>query len=271
MIILNIFDPKDYEIYTYGNKYTGGNVTPRSLKEWTGRSGADWTFNLAFFDFASAYNNARNIGGRTLQPVFSSKVGQIGCPDAANRTDQITIQGSSFRGWSTAIKDGAVQKGLNTTAYRARNMNGLTTDGRYIHVTTSKMTEYQVAIQVLNMVKKDYRTGIKYLFIEDAGGSTQEYSAISKLSYTPEGFRDVASVMCIKRKTIYTFTRTLHRGLNGEDTRILQQALGGIEVDGIFGYGTQNRLKEAQKALKLNPDGYAGPLTAKAMGFNFKA
>ena len=269
MIILNVFDPKDFEVFTFGHSYKGKvNVQPLSLKTWAQKSGADWVFNLAFFDFASAYNNSKGIGGRTLQPVYSSKVGQIGCDDAAKRTDPIEIQGSSFCGWTTAIKDGVIHApNLNRTQYRARNMNGLTADGRYIHVTTSKMTELQVATEVNRRIQRDYKTKVKYLFVEDSGGSTQEYSAITKLAYTPEGYRDVASVMCVKRKTPYTFTRTIHRGMIGEDVRILQQALGGIEVDGIAGWGTDARIRQAQRALGVAADGYAGPKTYKAMGY----
>ena len=271
MIIINVFDPKDFEIYTYGNPYTGGNVTPFGVTTWASKAKADWVFNLAFFDFANAYNNAHGIGGRTLQKVYNPHLGDIGCPDAVKRTDYIILQGSVWAGWATAVLNGIVQtRNLNATAKRARNMNGITADGRYIHVTTNYQTELYVANYVNTRIQKDYGTKIRYLFVEDSGGSTQEYSAISRLGYYPEGQRAVASVMCIRRKTIYTFNRTISNGCRGEDCRILQQALGGIEVDGIFGRDSTNRLKQAQKALRLAADGYFGPLSARAMGFNFK-
>lgn len=266
MIILNVFDPKDYEIYVYGTKWEHKNVPCYTLATWANRADADWVFNLAFFDFRSAYNDSHNIGGRTLQKVYNPSIGDIGCEDAVSRTELITIQGSQFRGWNTAVKDGVVQN-ISTSGKRARNMNGITTDGRYIHVTSDRQTEWYVANWTNNQIKKKYNTTIKYLFIEDSGGSTQEYSAISKLGYYPEGQRAVPNVICINRKNPYTFNRVLSLGKRGEDVKILQQALGGIEVDGSFGFGTLSRLKQAQRQLGLQADGYAGPLTVTAMGF----
>lgn len=270
MIIINVFDPKEFNIYVYGHKYTGGNVQPLTSQVWANRADADLVFNLAFFDFANAYNNSHNIGGRTLQKVYNPTIGDIGCPDAVNRTEPITIQGSVFRGWQNAVINGVVQN-ISRSGKRARNMNGITADGRYIHVTSDRQTEYFVANYVNTHIKKNYDTTIKYLFIEDSGGSTQEYSSVSKLGYYPEGIRAIPSVVCVKRKIKYTLNRTLKLGCRGEDVKALQQILGGIEVDGIFGLGTLNRVKQAQRNNNLAADGYFGPLSAKAMGFEYKA
>lgn len=271
MIIVNVFDPKDYDIYVYGPKYTEGNNSDlRTVENWGKATGADWVFNLAFFNFDNAANRKIGAAGRTLQYVHNPKTGDIGYDDlAGGRTPLITLpSGSKFRGYGVIINNGVIMGGLKNDK-RSRNLNGLTADGKYIHVTTTPQTEYIVATNVISYLKKYYNTTVKYLFREDGGGSVSEYSGISKLAYYPEGVRAIPTVVCVKRKTIYTFNRTISRGSQGEDVRILQSALGGLETDGIAGNLTVNRIKLAQKKLGLQADGYAGPLTLQAMGFKY--
>lgn len=266
MISVKVFNPDEYDIWAWGNPYSSGNITAlHTVQEWAKITGADWCYNEAFFNFVSAVNLREGCAGRTLQYLRNPSIGDIGYGD---RTPRIEVQGSIITGWAVAVKDGKVRPGLNKILRRARNMDGVTADGRYIHVTTDRQTEYFVAGYVNTVIQKQYGTKIRYLFVQDSGGSASEYSGISKLAYYPEGSRAVASVICIKRKTGYPFSRTLHRGCRGEDVRMLQMALGGIECDGIFGAGTTARLKKAQKALGLQADGYAGPKTYKAMGYN---
>jgi peptidoglycan hydrolase-like protein with peptidoglycan-binding domain len=57
----------------------------------------------------------------------------------------------------------------------------------------------------------------------------------------------------------------LRRGLVGEPVRILQDKLG-VDVDGIFGAGTDRALREYQRANDLSVDGIAGPDTFTSMG-----
>lgn len=56
----------------------------------------------------------------------------------------------------------------------------------------------------------------------------------------------------------------LLRGLRGEPVKRLQEKLG-IEADGIFGSGTEQALKDYQKANSLQVDGIAGPDTFSHM------
>jgi hypothetical protein len=67
-----------------------------------------------------------------------------------------------------------------------------------------------------------------------------------------------------------TFTRTLRRGMTGEDVRELQSLLqrAGFDpggVDGIFGAGTETAVKSFQAARGLAVDGAVGPLTLGAL------
>ena len=116
------------------------------------------------------------------------------------------------------------------------------------------------------------REPVKLFLMEDGGGSTQMYSNISRLGISPEGGRKVPTVTCVKRRFLPKISRTLQVGCKGEDVRLLQMILGGIECDGSFGNITKKRLKEVQKALKAAGlyagaiDGSCGPMTLKALG-----
>ena len=58
----------------------------------------------------------------------------------------------------------------------------------------------------------------------------------------------------------------LRRGSKGDGVKMMQEALG-IGADGIFGPGTERKLKEWQAANGLTADGIAGPMTlAKLLG-----
>ena len=59
---------------------------------------------------------------------------------------------------------------------------------------------------------------------------------------------------------------TLCRGSRGADVRVLQMALGGIEVDGIFGMDTFKAVQEFQRKNGLKADGIVGRLTWAALG-----
>ena len=106
---------------------------------------------------------------------------------------------NAVSGWKLAVKDGKVSSTLGKSDRRSRNMCGLLTDGRYIHVQTSAShTEYEVAQYVRD------RYDVKLLLGQDAGGSTGMYRASDGCLFAPEkegvDGRPVCSVVCIKRK-----------------------------------------------------------------------
>jgi hypothetical protein len=59
---------------------------------------------------------------------------------------------------------------------------------------------------------------------------------------------------------------TIRRGAKGDAVRTLQQALGGLKVDGDFGVKTENAVKTYQQSKALAADGIVGPKTYKALG-----
>src|SRR5271167_3332190 len=58
---------------------------------------------------------------------------------------------------------------------------------------------------------------------------------------------------------------TLSEGSQGRQVKLLQQALGGIKVDGIFGPETEAAVRTFQESRGLTVDGIVGPLTAASL------
>lgn len=60
--------------------------------------------------------------------------------------------------------------------------------------------------------------------------------------------------------------RVLRQGMEGDDVRALQVALGLADADGVFGQKTYDALIIFQKKSQLKADGVAGPITLAALG-----
>jgi peptidoglycan hydrolase-like protein with peptidoglycan-binding domain len=60
-------------------------------------------------------------------------------------------------------------------------------------------------------------------------------------------------------------TIVLSSGAEGRQVQLLQQALGGVSVDGIFGAETEEAVRRLQAGRGLAVDGVAGPLTLAAL------
>jgi peptidoglycan hydrolase-like protein with peptidoglycan-binding domain len=84
--------------------------------------------------------------------------------------------------------------------------------------------------------------------LADANGSVQAASAP-----TPEP------------ATTTTHHIVLEVGSEGRQVRLLQQALGGIKVDGIFGSETEQAVRSFQASSGLTVDGIVGPVTSAAL------
>ena len=84
--------------------------------------------------------------------------------------------------------------------------------------------------------------------LADANGSTQQTPAPA-----PEP------------PTTTTHYIVLENGSEGRQVRLLQQALGGIKVDGVFGAETEAAVRAFQASNGLTVDGIVGPLTSAAL------
>lgn len=193
----DIYDRKQYDIWFAAAPYAAASKPAKSLKQWAADEKADVVYNLALFNMTGKGSDKYGvIKGRTLQ-YLKAKGRECGYGGTAER---LTLDASNIvSGWKLAIKDGKVNSALGRSDRRSRNMCGLLTDGRYIHVQTSAShTEYEVA----QYVRDHY--DVKLLLAQDAGGSTGMYRASDGYLFAPEkegaDGRPVCSVVCIKRK-----------------------------------------------------------------------
>lgn len=279
-----VLDPKEWDIWFAGTPDTiTKNGVAYTLKDWALREGADLTWNLAFFNFGTKANYAINAAYRTLEYVKGKNKIYGYDSSTSEKVPHLVLDAKNeCGGWKLAVKDNIIQtKNIDAKSKRARNMNGITADGKYIHAqSTGKITESALANYVVNYVKKYYNTTVKLLLVQDSGGSTGVYSTISKIitAGEKEGTfgRPVATVVCAKRKAaIPPMTRILKytnkkNMMNGKDIMFFQQVVTGLEIDGVYGACGKAQTKVIQGNYKLIPkDGIAGKDTYKAMGLKY--
>ena len=193
----DIYDRKQYDIWFAAAPYAAASKPAKALRQWAADEGADIVYNLALFNMTGSGSDRYGvIKGRTLQ-YLKAKGKECGYGGTAERLSLGSENVVS--GWKLAIKDGKVNGSLGKSDRRSRNMCGLLTDGRYIHVQTSAShTELEVA----QYVRDHY--DVKLLLVQDAGGSTGMYRVSDGYLFAPEkegtNGRPVCSVVCIKRK-----------------------------------------------------------------------
>lgn len=252
--IVNIFDPTQWAMALGGQDPNTG--TTRTVKDWGLSYSADLTFNLALFNMSN---------GRSVNYVRTKK-GIVSYGGASHTLDFDGI--NQCRGYSDAIVNDVVsytKKDL-LGGSALRNGIGRTMSGKVIMAHTShNCTEVAFAQAVLKEIHKRGEKVELFVF-EDGGGSTSGYSKRANLTYYPKEKRKVATVAYFIGYNLPKITRTLRLGKKGEDVRLLQMILGGIECDGSFGPATYRRVRQAQAALGIKVDGSCGPQTLAALG-----
>ena len=260
-----ILDPVYWNVWLAGQRDDSDHVL-RSVKNWALINSADLCFNLGVFDTRPGKTHGASFtyvkGPKILTDASGSFDKTIG-----GRSDILRInEFNECKGYSNGIRNGCVLINAPMGGSAVRNGVGITTSGKVIIAqSASKVTEKTFASAVNNFVTKRGEK-VKLFVLQDGGGSTNEYSGLSKLSFHATGEdRKVATVLCARKISLPPITRTLKLWSKGEDVRILQTVLGGIEADGSFGFGTRSRLMAAQRALGLAADGICGPLTRAAL------
>ena len=256
-----ILDPSEWSVWFAGQKDDSDHIL-RSVRNWALMNSADLCFNLGLFDMRTGASYAYVKGPKTLTDPSGAYDKTIG-----GRSDILEINDfNRCKGYSNGIKEGCVLVNAPLGGKAMRNGIGITESGKVIIAQSSHaVTEQTFSAAVNNFIAKRKEI-VKLFVLEDGGGSTNEYSGISKLSFHATGEdRKVATVVCARRISFPPVTRTLKLWSKGEDVRLLQTVLGGIEADGSFGFGTRTRVMEAQRALGLTVDGSCGPLTQKAL------
>lgn len=266
MFIVNTFRSSEYDMWFATQPYLELPKVTRSLQAWNTKEKADMTFNLTYFN-TSGEKKWYNIQYLRLHSV--GDCGYSGTPQRLILPNGDIVAGFLGSAAKKCVENDVIY-GMDRVYKRSRNMLGLLGDGRVVSIQATWNTEWETARYCIDFVKR-LRTSVKLLLVMDAGGSTGCYSAPAKNLFAPEKEgrygRPVPSVFCVKRKaTAPKITRTLWKGMTGDDVMILQSVLGSIEVDGIFGQGTRNQVVIVQRRLGLVADGVAGPKTLTALG-----
>jgi peptidoglycan hydrolase-like protein with peptidoglycan-binding domain len=194
--IVHIFD-KD-QVWFAGTKYGSPSYPLRTLKQWAELEGADYVFNLAFFNMSGSGSDKYGvIKGRTLT-YLKAKGYDVGY---GGTSEKLTIDANNVcAGYKVGIVNGKT-KPVSLVGKRARNANGQLKDGRYFHVqSVTTATEHELVQYML----KNY--AVDLLLIQDAGGSTGFYDRKKDVLLAGEregaNGRPVASVVCVKEKAI---------------------------------------------------------------------
>lgn len=259
-----ILDPSKYDVWFAGQKYKQPRL--EYVRDWCIEEKADLCFNLGLFNFTDklACSYVRGKGNDLA----------YGCDEpnkSKNWSDLLVINGqNSCRGYCNGIVNGVVKLNTPFGGSRTRNGIGMTYDGHIIIAQCGTKSTEKAFCEAVNSFVKKQNKSVKLFILQDGGGSTSEYSSLSKLNFAPEGQRKVATVVCVKFKTKPTFSTPIYNGCKGNDVALLQLALGGVESDGIAGSGTANRIKQMQSAYafpKALQCGIASGYTLSKMGF----
>ena len=256
-----LFNPAYCDVWFAGQDE--GTKTLKIVEDWGKIEKADLTFNLGLFDMRTGDSNCFVKGPRMI-----SDSSGLTHPKIGGQSDILYLNSQNMcKGYSNAIVNGKVKVEHPLGKTSKRNGIGITTDGFIIIAQTSHSSYETAFANAVNEYVIKNGKKVRLFVLQDGGGSTSEYSAISKLGFHPTGeIRKVATVVCVKFRHIPPVTRTLKYGARGEDVKTLQTVLGGLVVDGVFGTNTRTRLKSAQRALGLAADGSCGPLTRRALG-----
>lgn len=262
MVLTHVYDPKLWNVWFEGTPY---DIEPKEMKtanEWADATKADVVYNLGSFNAktneTTIYIKAkgREVGYGGAQERLTVSPGNV-CGAKAD---------SDGKKWGLGIRDNMVVEPTGGS-YKSCNGIGITPSGKIIIAQSDgRIMKRDFCLEVCRQVKIYFKDTVKMFLIEDGGKNTQFYSNFSKLSMIPETEKKVPTVTCVKMRLKLKLTRTMTTGIGGEDVRLLQMILGGLECDGVYGNATKARVKAAQKALGITQDGSCGPITLKALG-----
>lgn len=270
-MIVQVFDPKKWDMRLDGTPY---DETPKKyypLKAWA--SGKKIAANMCFFNFPSAKYGPLY----TLQTLY---VNEVLCGKGDASTDILVTlpNGDRVAGWNEnkiKPKDPLVYIDKIKTPEKqnrsSHSMYGSLANGCYFIAKCAKgWTQTEFAARVITEIVSTHKTHILIGFDMDGGGSTGIYSGYSDYLWAPQkeggNGRPVTSAFIAELKPEFYITRTLWQGMIGDDVKLYQIALGGLNADGIFGPATKNRTRQYQRSVKIADDGIAGPITLGKLG-----
>lgn len=190
--IVHIYDKKD--VWFAGTKYGSSSYPLRTLKQWAQLEGADYVYNLAFFNMAGSGKDQYGvIKGRTLT-YLKGKGCDIGYGGTSKK---LTIDSqNACAGYKVGVLNG-LRQSVTNVGKRCRNANGQLKGGRYFHVQSVTINTEK---ELIDHMIKNYTVDL--LLIQDAGGSTGFYDARKDVHLAGEkegaNGRAVASAVCVK-------------------------------------------------------------------------
>ena len=174
------------------------------------------------------------------------------------------------KGYSNGIINGVTKINKPMGGSRTRNGIGITKRGHVIIAQCGHNATEKNFCEAVNAYVSARSQKVDLFLLEDGGGSTQEYSAMSKLNFAPEGGRRVATIVCVRFLDLPAITYPVYKNrAQCNDSLIVQTVLGGLECDGKFGSLSVSRLANSQKALGLPAimqNGIADGLTLHRLG-----
>lgn len=129
------------------------------------------------------------------------------------------------------------------------------------------LLNYRIAAAEIVKIKSDDLNGT---FIvkkgSHKGGNTGDWKTTMELKpYTQPAKKNAKKTAVSAAITGAVSRETLRFGSRGNAVKTLQETLGGLTVDGIFGQETRAAVKEFQEANGLTVDGIVGPQTWNAL------
>lgn len=258
-----VFDKNIFE-WWFAGQPTGQPVL-KTVEQWCKDEKADLCFNLGEFNMPKTGKYEKLS---ICEVIAQGRRISYGYGD---RTDLLYINDkNACRGYSYGVRNGAVYLNRPKGGKRSRNGIGMTTSGNLVVSQSNNATEKDLCTNINKYVKGKGQT-ISTFLMEDGGGSTCEYSALSRLKFAPEGGRECATVLCIRVKRPISITHPIYAGCPKDiSTEYVQMILGGIAADRDAQTLTKNRILAAQIALgfpKGMQTGVADYYTLKKMGF----
>lgn len=207
---LEVFPSSTYKIWFDSYLYLAEDKTPLSLDAWAKRQEEkpDIVINLTMFcmEKTPLKDQYGTRYGRLVQflRIPAGDCGYGGKPEviaisAAGKPIPLSntapnLSGGhpyAIAGYKTAVWNGAVQPGLDSSPKRSRCAIGIK-DGEFCVIQTDNGYG---ELDIANFAKS---AGVQYLLMQDGGGSTQRWEN-GKIAFAPEGLRNVGSVLCIKK------------------------------------------------------------------------
>lgn len=245
-IVVNVYI---FDLAIWRIRFAGqapGTQTIKTVREWCQEQNADLCFNLGLFKMI--YKDGKLVAGESSTYVKAQ--GKDLSYGYMTSSEMLEIDWANrCHGYSNGIINGVVKVNHPMGGSRTRNGIGKTVSGKIIIAQSStKVTETAFCNAVNQQVKARGET-VKLFILEDGGGSTSSYSARSKLTFAPEGGRPVTTVVCLNLISPQRIGRILYKDCKGEDVRLYQTIVGGLEADGHFGPASGKKTKSVYAAL----------------------